>query len=93
MIQEITENSQSRKRHTRTVSRSGNGVGSGTSMQNGNTSKVITLTQLQACPKKLQKKKKKLFEQTTYTALNNEGFILYVSQTEHKKNKNKIYLG
>jgi hypothetical protein len=36
-----------------TVSRSGNGVGSGASMQEGGILKVIRLTNFQACPKKL----------------------------------------
>jgi hypothetical protein len=44
---------RSRKRHTRTVSRSVNGIGSGASMHEGSTLKAIRLTQLQACPKKL----------------------------------------
>jgi hypothetical protein len=35
---------RSRKRHTRTVSRSGNGSGSCTSMQEGSTLKAIRLT-------------------------------------------------
>jgi hypothetical protein len=57
-IKEITENSQmehaqSRARHTRNVSRSGNGVWSGASMQEGSTLKATRLTQLQACPKNL----------------------------------------
>jgi hypothetical protein len=61
-IQEIMENSQmklhviQKKRHTRTASRSGSGIGSGASMQEGSTLKVIRLTQLQACPKKKCKK-------------------------------------
>jgi hypothetical protein len=55
MIMEIMENSQPElhlKMHTRTVSRSGNGVESGASVQEGSTLKVIRLIQLQACPKK-----------------------------------------
>jgi hypothetical protein len=42
-----------KKRHTRTVSRTVNGIGSVASMQEGSTLKVMGLTQLQACPKKL----------------------------------------
>jgi hypothetical protein len=44
---------RSRKRHTRTVSRSGNGVGSDASMQEGSILYAIRVIQLQACPKKL----------------------------------------
>jgi hypothetical protein len=44
---------RSQKRHTKTVSRSGNGVGSSAPMQEGNTLKAIRLTQLQASPKKI----------------------------------------
>jgi hypothetical protein len=43
------------ERHTRTVSRSGNGVRSSASVQEGSTLKVIRLTQLEAYPKKLWK--------------------------------------
>jgi hypothetical protein len=71
MIQEITENSQMElcvnpKRHTRTVSRSGNGVGSSASMQVGSTLKAIRLTRLQARPKIYKKIVPKLIEQTLY---------------------------
>jgi hypothetical protein len=52
-IQEIMENLQMELRVTRTVCRSGSGVGSDASMQEGSTLKAIRLTQLQACPKKL----------------------------------------
>jgi hypothetical protein len=45
---------RSLKRRTSTVTRSGNGVGSGASMQEGSTLKTIRLTQLQACPKKFK---------------------------------------
>jgi hypothetical protein len=70
-IQEVTENSQTElhaipRRHTRTVSRSGNGVVSGASMQEGSILKAIRLTQLQACLKNHKKIILKLFEQTTY---------------------------
>jgi hypothetical protein len=42
-------------------------IGSGASMQEGSTLKVIRLTHLQACPKKIIKKiVPKLFEQTMY---------------------------
>jgi hypothetical protein len=41
----------SRKRLTRTVSRNGNGVGSGVSVQEGSTLKAVRLTQLHACTK------------------------------------------
>jgi hypothetical protein len=41
------------KRRTRTLSRSGNGIGSGASMQKGSILKEIRLIQLQACAKKL----------------------------------------
>jgi hypothetical protein len=51
------------KKHARTVSRGDNSVAGGASMQEGSTLKVIRLTQLQACPKKIVPK---LFEQTTY---------------------------
>jgi hypothetical protein len=44
---------QSQKWCTSTVSRSGNGVGSGASMQEGSTLKAIRVIQLQTCPKKL----------------------------------------
>jgi transposase len=57
---------QSQKRCIRTVSRSGNSTGSGTSMQEWSTLKATGLTQLHVCPKKLQKIVPTLFEQTTY---------------------------
>jgi hypothetical protein len=60
----------SRKRRTRTVSRSGNGVGSGASMQERRTLKAIRLTQLQACPPKKYKIILNLFEQTKYKVWN-----------------------
>jgi TPP-dependent pyruvate/acetoin dehydrogenase alpha subunit len=70
-IQEITENSQTEsraisKRRTDTVSRRGNGVGSGASVQEGSTLRAIRLTQLQACPKNYKKIVPTLLEQTTY---------------------------
>jgi hypothetical protein len=37
--------------------RSGNSIGSGTSLQEGSTMEAIRLTQLQARPKKIKKKK------------------------------------
>jgi transposase len=57
-IQDISENSQKELRaipikRNRTVSRSGNGIGSGASMKEESTLKATRLTQLQACPKKL----------------------------------------
>jgi hypothetical protein len=60
-IQEVTENLQTElrailRRHTRAVSRNGNGVGSGASIQEGITLKAIRLTQLQAYLKNYKKK-------------------------------------
>jgi hypothetical protein len=54
---------QSLKRHTRIVSRCGNSVQSGASMQEVSTLKVIRLTQLQACPKNYKQNSSKTFEQ------------------------------
>jgi hypothetical protein len=71
---------RSRKRRTRTVSRSGNSVGSGASMQEGNTLKAIRLTQLQACPKK-KKIVPKLFEQNMYRIFGRILLTLLVSIT------------
>jgi hypothetical protein len=59
---------QSRRRCTRTVFKSGNSIGNCASLKEGSTLKVINLTQLQAGPKKLYKIVPKLFEQTTYSA-------------------------
>jgi hypothetical protein len=47
---------RSQKWCTRVVSNSGNSVGSSASVQEGSTLKVIGLTQLQACLKKIIKK-------------------------------------
>jgi hypothetical protein len=86
-IQDITEDSQRElraipKRRKRTVSRSGKGVESGASMQEGSTLKVIRLTQLQACPKKI-KIVLKLFEQTMYNTrarcINNPKELLHIT--------------
>jgi hypothetical protein len=57
------------ERHTRTVSSSGSSFGSGASMQEGSTLKVIRLTELQACVKKIKKIGPKLLEKTTYMAV------------------------
>jgi hypothetical protein len=72
-IQQITENSQMelceipKKSHTRTISRSGNGVWSSASMQERSTLKVIQLSVAGMSKKNYKKIAPKLFEKTMYS--------------------------